>query len=499
MTTEASRGDITSGTHDDVVLLDGLSPGDRELLGGKAYSVNRMRAIGLPVPLAFALPTSVCGVYHQNSRSLPDAMWDQVKSAVTALEDDTGRTFGSGPSPLLVSVRSGAAQSMPGMMDTVLNLGLTPDLVEALTVESGDADWAQNTWSRFRRSYADIVLGDDGGEPPHDPWDQLRAAIGAVFDSWTNERVRAYRERHALGEGGGTAVTVQAMAFGNRDEESGTGVLFSRDPNTGEPVLYGEWLSNAQGEDVVSGESTPIPIAELAQSAPALHAELSRIATVLESEYRDLVDIEFTVESGRLYMLQCRAGKRAPGAAVRIAVDLVGDGVITESEALDRVTEEHVQALAGATRIETTSEPLAVGLGASPGVAHGHVAHDFNEVIALEAEGKQAILATTFTAPDDVPAMFASAGVLTEVGGATSHAALVCREIGLPCVVGAGPGVVDRVSGQVIMFDGNSGKVYADGETGTASASADEHVRTLIGYAEAADAKNHPICRFASK
>lgn len=496
-TASLSNTDSSSSTDHDVVLLDGSSPGDRESLGGKAYSVNRMRALGLPVPLAFALPTSVCGIYHRGSRSLPDAIWQQVEDAVTTLEADTGRTFGAGPSPLLVSVRSGAAQSMPGMMDTVLNLGLTPDLVEVLAQESGDEEWAQNTWERFRRSYADIVLGDEGGDPPTDAREQLRAAIGAVFDSWTNERVRAYRERHALGEGGGTAVTVQAMAFGNRDDRSGTGVLFSRNPNTGEPGLYGEWLANAQGEDVVSGERTPVQIADLGESNPSLYAELSQIAAALETEYRDLVDVEFTVESDRLYMLQCRAGKRAPAAAVRIAVDLAEDGVISAAEALERVTADHVESLAGIMRVDQGDEPLAVGLGASPGVAQGHVAHDFDGVGALAAQGKNAILVTTFTAPDDVPAMFASAGVVTEVGGATSHAALVCREIGLPCVVGAGPGVVERLAGRVITIDGASGKVYAEGAVGSAAAVDDDHVRTLIGYAEAAGATEHPIHRLA--
>ena len=260
-------------THPSVVLLDGAQSGDRDVLGGKAYSVNRMRTLGLPVPPAFALPTHVCGIYHSNDRELPDQVWNEVVEAVRQLEADTGRTFGSGPSPLLVSVRSGAAQSMPGMMDTVLNLGLTPDLVEALAAESGDSAWADDTWSRFQKCYKGIVLAEVSEcapqSPPSDPWEQLRAAIGAVFDSWTNERVRSYRERHNLGEGTGTAVTVQAMVFGNRDDESGTGVLFSRDPSSGEPALYGEWLANAQGEDVVSGEQTPTQIGVLAEQTPS--------------------------------------------------------------------------------------------------------------------------------------------------------------------------------------------------------------------------------------
>lgn len=481
----------------DVIVLDGSHPGDREVLGGKAFSVNRMVRLGLPVPMAFVLPTHVCGRYHDNGRSLPESVWAGVREAIAAMEADTGRTFGAGPSPLLVSVRSGAAQSMPGMMDTVLNLGLTPELVDTLAAESGDEKWAQDTWNRFRRSYAGIVLGDETAEPPADPWEQLRAAIGAVFDSWTNERVRTYRERHNLGTGGGTAVTVQAMVFGNRDQESGTGVLFSRNPNNGKAELFGEWLPDAQGEDVVSGEATPTHITDLVETDPELHAELSRIATILENEYRDLVDIEFTVESGRLFMLQCRAGKRSPRAAFRIAVDLAEAGVISPAEALERVTEEQIDKLANAVQVNGAAQALAEGLGASPGVAHGHVASTFDEVAALNAEGKDAVLVTTFTAPDDVPAMFASVGVLTEIGGATSHAALVCREIGLPCVVGAGAGLVEQLAGKVITIDGETGKVYAEGSVQTGSSDREAYINTMIGYADAVGDADHPVRRLA--
>ncbi|WP_068395780.1 pyruvate, phosphate dikinase [Kribbia dieselivorans] len=478
-----------------VVHLDGSQPGDREVLGGKAYSVNHMRRIGLPVPPAFTLPTAVCGLYHANGRALPDAAWDDVVEAIRALEKDTGRTFGRGPSPLLVSVRSGAAQSMPGMMDTVLNLGLTPDLVDALASESGDPAWAQDTWDRFQRCYSDIVLNGEGTVPV-DAWEQLRSAVGAVFDSWTNERVRAYRERHVLGTGGGTAVTVQAMVFGNRDDQSGTGVLFSRDPSTGEPTIFGEWLANAQGEDVVSGEKTPTPLTDLVESNPVLHADLCRIAETLEAEYRDLVDVEFTVEQGRLYVLQSRAGKRSPHASVRIAVDLFEAGTITAEEALSRVSSDHVDSLANASLIEKEDgEALAIGLGASPGVATGHVAHTFEEVLALVGQGESVILVRTFTAPDDVPAMFQSAGVLTEVGGATSHAALVCREIGLPCVVGAGPGLVGSLAGSVITIDGTTGKVYSEGTVNTSPVAHDPHVLRMIALA--ADDAEHPIHRLA--
>lgn len=491
-------------TDSSVVMLDGTQPGDRAILGGKGYSLNRMRSLDLPVPPAFALPTHVCGLYHTNSRTLPDEIWDEVIKAVRALETDTGRTFGAGPSPLLVSVRSGAAQSMPGMMDTVLNLGLTPELVESLATESGDPTWAQDTWIRFRRCYADIVLGGDKqGEdvdPPADAWEQLRAAIGAVFDSWTNERVRAYRERHNLGGGGGTAVTVQAMVFGNRDDRSGTGVMFSRNPNSGEPELYGEWLANAQGEEVVSGETTPTELNDLAEQQHGLLAELTRVAQTLEAEYRDLVDIEFTVEDDRLYMLQCRAGKRSPQAAVRVAVDLAEAGTITPAEALRRVTAEHVDSLARSTTVMVGDEDtatLATGVGACPGVATGHVARDLDEVMALADEGKEVILVRSSTTPDDTPAMFQSVAVLTEVGGATSHAALVCREIGLPCVVGAGEGLVARLAGQVITIDGTTGKVHAEGSVNTSLAGDDEYVLKLVKYAVACGDSQHPVHRLA--
>lgn len=482
----------------DVIALDGTSTCDRDVLGGKAFSVNRMRGLGLPVPPAFALPTHVCGKYHANSRGLPDDVWAKVLDAVKRLEEETGRTFGRGPSPLLVSVRSGAAQSMPGMMDTVLNLGLTRDLVDVLSAESGDPAWAEDTWRRFGRSYAEIVLGLDEAsahEPPADAFEQLRAAIGAVFDSWTNERVRSYRERHNLGTGGGTAVTVQAMVFGNRDEDSATGVMFSRNPSTGDPELYGEWLANAQGEDVVSGEKTPQPLASLRDSSPSLYSEVEQVASVLERELRDLVDIEFTIESGRLYMLQCRAGKRSPKAAVRVAVDLASEGIITPGEALARVSDDQITSLGSAKTVVTADAPLASGLAASPGVAVGRVARDLDEVAELIDAGHDVVLVRPYTAPDDVPAMFQSVGVVTEVGGATSHAALVCREIGLPCIVGAGEGLVDALTGKIVTIDGTTGNIYEGDVVETPVDPEDPYVRRLIEFAAAEGQADHPVYR----
>lgn len=443
-----------------IVDLDGSRPGDREILGGKAYSVNKMRELGLPVPPAFALTTPLCGEYHENGRTLSDEVWDDVLRHLAQLEKDTGRRFGVGPFPLLVSVRSGAAQSMPGMMDTVLNLGLTEPLRDELARETGDQEWADNTWNRFRESYASIVVGEPGSTPPEDPYQQLRAAIGAVFDSWTNERVKAYRTRHGLGVGAGTAVTIQAMVFGNRDARSGTGVLFSRNPSTGENILFGEWLEQAQGEDVVSGERTPSQLDELKRAMPEQHAELDRLARVLEHDHRDLVDIEFTIESDRLYVLQCRKGKRSAAAAVQVAVDLVHEGLITTTEATDRVTAEQIQALNDREGIMTGSSVVASGTGASPGTATGVAVTDTDEAQKLAADGTAVVLVRPSTAPDDVPAMFESVAVVTEVGGSTSHAALVCREISLPCVVGCGAGTVSDLLGRTITVDGATGNIY---------------------------------------
>ncbi|MGF6883711.1 pyruvate,orthophosphate dikinase [Nocardia sp. GAS34] len=481
----------------DVVALDGVLPGNKEILGGKAYSVNKMRALGLPVPPAFALPIHVCDIYHGNDRALPEHIWQQVLAQLRALEIETGRTFGAGPSPLLVSVRSGAAQSMPGMMDTVLNLGLTPALRDALAIETGNAPWAADTWNRFRDSYTHIVTGMPGTEPPADPCQQLRAAIGAVFDSWTNERVRAYRERHGLGAGGGTAVTVQAMVFGNRDDRSGTGVVFSRDPATGENVLYGEWLDRAQGEDVVSGEKTPLEVRALRADRPELYAEIERIAALLEAEHNDLVDIEFTVESDRLYVLQSRAGKRSPAAAVRIAVDLARTGVISKEEAVQRISTEQAEKLASGGGSRTDLPVLATGTAAGLGVAVGQAVDDIDRALELAARGVPVVLVRPSTSPADVPAMFESIAVVTELGGSTSHAALVCREIGLPCVVGCGTGAMAALAGRTVTVDGASGTVFDGDARDTSDTGIDDHLAELLSYLPAPIPPGHPLAALA--
>ncbi|MFF4596459.1 pyruvate, phosphate dikinase [Amycolatopsis sp. NPDC001319] len=462
-----------------VLPLDGTRPLGRDLVGGKAYSLNRMRSLGLPVPPAFAITVDVCTAYHAGG-TLPDDVWAQVLDHLAHLEERTGRRFGGPGWPLLVSVRSGAARSMPGMMDTVLNLGLTAELRDTLAEQSGDPAWAADTWERFERSYSGIV----GGPPPADPREQLRAAIGAVFRSWFSPRAVSYREHHGITDLGGTAVTVQAMAFGNRDAESGTGVLFSRDPGTGEPGVYGEWLARAQGEDVVSGERTPARLDELARTQPGNHRELLRLAGVLEREYGDMVDVEFTIESGTLYVLQARAGKRTPGAAARIAVDLVGEGLIDVDTALTRVTPaQATQLLETAGAAEGVE--LARGTGAGPGLGVGQVVTDPDEALDAADAGTAVVLVRPFTSPEDVPAMFAAAAVVTEHGGSTSHAALVCREAGIPCVVGCGDGTVDALRGRLVTVDGTTGAVLDGDRASGAGTTVDGPAATLTEWAAA--------------
>jgi pyruvate,orthophosphate dikinase len=488
-----------------ILALDGARPLQRDLVGGKAYSLNQMRRLGLPVPPAFVLATSMCAAYHDNGGNLPAAVWDAVLEQLGRLEQETGRRFGGPGSPLLVSVRSGAAQSMPGMMDTVLNLGITPRLRDVLAAESGDATWAADTWERFRRCYGEIVLADPDAAPPADPYDQLRAAIGAVFASWYNDRVRAYRARHRLGEGGGTAVTVQAMVFGNRGPDSGTGVLFSRDPATGEPRLFGEWLPCAQGDDVVSGVATPEPLSTLAERMPGVHSRLAEIAATVEADLRDLADIEFTIDSGRLYVLQSRAGKRSPAAAVRIAVDLAREGVIDPATAVSRVSREQAESLAATAGVDADAGAVATGLGASPGIATGVAVSDIDQAMELAAAGTPVVLVRPTTAPEDVPAMFGSVAVVTDLGGSTSHAALVCREIGLPCVVGCGTGTSLKLSGHTVTVDGKTGQVYeGDATIAGGAGGLDPYVAALLQFAglspgaEMPDA-DHPLAPFVSR
>jgi pyruvate, orthophosphate dikinase len=468
-----------------VLLLDGSTAYGREVVGNKGASVAEMRTLGLPVPPAFVLPIEECRRFHAGGERLDAELWAAVLEALGQLEHDTGRRLGDPQAPLLVSVRSGAAVSMPGMMDTILNLGMTDAVEHGLARLSGDRAFARETHARFCHDFGHIVLGadldprgpdatadeisgavlaDTGKPVPGDPHEQLQAAIHAVFGSWSSRRAIAYRRHWGIPEHSdtsGTAVIVQAMVFGNLGEHSGTGVLFTRDPMTGERQPYGEWLAGGQGEDVVSGTHDPLPLAALGTELPDVHAQLLDAAGLLEREHRDVQDIEFTVERGRLYLLQSRSAKRSPLAAVRIATDLVSEGTITAEAALARVTPEQVQSVLMPQLPESVSSNATVlvrGAPACPGVAAGIVAMDADAAQALEGS---AVLVRPTTSPEDVAGMIAAAAVVTEHGGATSHAAVLTRALGRPSVVGVGEDATAGWEGREVTVDGSAGIVYA--------------------------------------
>ncbi len=466
----------------------------RNLLGGKGSGLAEMANLGLPVPPGFTITTEVCTFYYANDKRYPKELRAQVDKALAQVGRITGKTFGDMANPLLVSVRSGARASMPGMMDTVLNLGLNDKTVEALAKKSGDRRFAYDSYRRFITMYSDVVLGvghehfeelldhhkerqgysldtdltaddwaalverykkrlqEQRGEPfPQDPHEQLWGAIGAVFGSWMNQRAITYRRLNNLPESWGTAINVQAMVFGNMGDTSATGVAFTRNPSTGEKKLYGEFLINAQGEDVVAGIRTPQEISEAARkeassdkpsmekTLPKAYAELTRIYNVLERHYRDMQDMEFTVEQGKLWMLQTRNGKRTAKAALRIAVELANEGLITKSEAVLRIEPLSLDQL-----LHPTIDPrahrriVATGLPASPGAASGEIVFSSDEAAQLKADGKKVILVRVETSPEDIHGMHAAEGILTTRGGMTSHAAVVARGMGKPCVSGAG-------------------------------------------------------------
>ena len=460
----------------------------RDLLGGKGAGLAEMTAAGLPVPAGFTITTRACLEYFSGGDRFPSGLEEQVYGSMRELERRTGKLFGGSSNPLLVSVRSGACVSMPGMMDTVLNLGLNDSTVEGLAALTGNPRFAWDAYRRFIAMFSNVVLDVDkerfeeaiaarkaelgvqtDPELDADSWksvvalykeivreatgrkfpqgvdEQLKLAVAAVFGSWNSKRAIDYRRFNKIPDDGGTAVSVVSMVFGNMGDDSGTGVAFTRNPNTGERKLFGEYLRNAQGEDVVSGIRTPEHIADLERSQPDVYRQFVDIADRLERHYRDMQDLEFTVESGKLYMLQTRDAKRSAEAAVRVALDLAGEGVIEKTEALRRVDASSLDQLFHA-RIDPTQsyETVAKGLNASPGAAAGEIAFDADTAQAWGEAGREVILVRIETTPDDVHGMFAARGVLTQKGGATSHAAVVARGMGLPCVAGCDALRIDR-------------------------------------------------------
>jgi pyruvate, orthophosphate dikinase len=523
----------------------------RDLLGGKGANLAEMANLGLPVPPGFTIPTSVCTYFYAHGKSYPKELKTQVEKALDHVGRLTGKAFGDSKNPLLVSVRSGGRASMPGMMDTVLNLGLNDVTVEALADRSGDRRFAYDSYRRFITMYSDVVLGfehshfedildtfkdsqgytldtdltgDDwvdlvgrykdavaretGKDFPQDPHDQLWGAIGAVFSSWMNARAVTYRRLHDIPESWGTAVNIQAMVFGNMGETSATGVAFTRNPSTGESRLYGEFLINAQGEDVVAGIRTPQDITEYARkesgsdkasmetAMPEAFKELTRIYTLLEKHYRDMQDMEFTVEQGKLWMLQTRSGKRTAKAALRIAVELANEGLISKKDAVTRIDPASLDQLLHPTIDPSAKrDVIATGLPASPGAASGEIVFSSDEAAKLQADGRKVILVRIETSPEDIHGMHAAEGILTTRGGMTSHAAVVARGMGKPCVSGCGTIRVDYgrgtmsigsrtfKTGDVITIDGSLGQVLA-GRMPMIEPKLSGEFGTLMGWAD---------------
>ncbi|MBS3887255.1 MAG: pyruvate, phosphate dikinase [Dethiobacter sp.] len=500
-----------------VYLFQEGNAGMRELLGGKGANLAEMTNIGLPVPPGFTVSTAACREYFRCGQQLWDGLRQECMAALADLETVTGKRIGDKENPLLVSVRSGSVFSMPGMMDTVLNLGLNQETVEGLATVSGNPRFAYDCYRRFIQMFADVVLKveryhferaleekkhelgvkDDTAldaaalqaliarylqivtretkQPfPQDPLEQLMLSVRAVFDSWYNQRAMVYRQIHRLPDHLGTAVNVQVMVFGNMGEDSGTGVAFTRNPSNGNKELYGEFLINAQGEDVVAGTRTPLPIAKMNEYMPALYQQFVKLSALLENHYRDLQDIEFTVERGTLYLLQTRNGKRTAAAAVKTAVNMAEEGLLSRDEALLRVNPAQLDHLLH-RRIDPDAilTPIARGLPASPGAASGQIVFDADETERLAGEGVKVILVRPETTPDDIHGIVAAQGILTSRGGMTSHAAVVARGMGKSCVTGSEEINIDLTAktmavnglifhaGDIISIDGSSGEVYA--------------------------------------
>ncbi|MDC3235039.1 pyruvate, phosphate dikinase [Candidatus Puniceispirillum sp.] len=524
-----------------------------DLLGGKGANLAEMSGIGLPVPPGFTISTNVCTHFYAHDKTYPDALDQQVRSSIAKIEVETGTEFAEPTNPLLVSVRSGARASMPGMMDTVLNLGLNDATVVGLARKANDRRFAFDSYRRFIQMYGDVVMGVDHGlfedaledmkmqrgvledteltgedlqalvatyknivqgevdeAFPQDPWQQLWGAVGAVFTSWMNARAITYRRLNNIPAAWGTAVNVQAMVFGNMGDDCATGVAFTRDPSTGENCFYGEFLINAQGEDVVAGIRTPLPLTKaerakaggdapsMQEAMPGVFSQLDSVRKKLEGHYRDMQDLEFTVQQGVLYMLQTRSGKRTAEAALRMAVEMADEGLITRDEALCRIDPNALDQLLHPTLDPTTEKIiLARGLPASPGAASGKIVLNADRAEEMAAGGEQVILVRLETSPEDIHGMHAAAGILTARGGMTSHAAVVARGMGRACVSGASDVRFDEISGKVfiadrilgegdiITIDGSSGEVY-NGEVDTIQPKMSASFATVMGWADEA-------------
>ncbi|RFD26604.1 pyruvate, phosphate dikinase [Mycobacterium uberis] len=458
-----SNQHAATSTEHSVVLLNGDAHQSREILGGKGHSINAMRRHQLPVPPAFCITTEVGGRYLTAPEPTMEAIWDDVLDRMRWLEAETSRTFGRGPRPLLVSVRSGAAQSMPGMMDTILDLGINTPVEQALAAADTSLiahTFARDTRLRFTRTYRRIVGESDPLST--DPYTQLRAGIESVFSSWNSPRAVAYRTHYGLDDQGGTAVIVQAMVFGNQGANSGAGVLFSRNPITGGSEPFGEWLPGGQGDDVMSGLVDVQPITALRDDKPAVYDELMDAASHLERLGSDVQEIEFTVEDGKLWLLQTRTAERSAQAAVRLALQLRYEGLIDDAEALRRVTPAHVETVLLPPlrqEIRLAAPLLAKGMPACPGVVSGKAYTEVDKALDAAEAGEQVILVRNHTRPEDVLGMLAAQGVVTEVGGVASHAAVVSRELGRVAVVGCGQGTVASLAGKQITVDGDEGEV----------------------------------------
>ena len=513
----------------------------RNLLGGKGANLAEMTHIGLPVPQGFTITTEACTQYYEDGRQINDSIMAEIMENITKMEEITGKKFGDHENPLLVSVRSGARASMPGMMDTILNLGLNEEVVEVMAKKSGNARWAYDCYRRFIQMYSDVVMevgkkyfeelidkmkeekgvkldveltAEDlkelanqfkaeykakiGSDFPSDPKEQLIGAIKAVFRSWDNPRANVYRRDNDIPYSWGTAVNVQAMAFGNMGDDCGTGVAFTRDPATGEKKLMGEFLTNAQGEDVVAGVRTPMPIAEMANKFPAAFKQFEEVCQILENHYHDMQDMEFTIENEKLYMLQTRNGKRTAQAALQIAVDLVKEGHKTKEEAVLMIDPRNLDTLLHPqfdAKVLKSATPMGRGLGASPGAACGQVVFSAEDAEAWNNAGKKVVLVRLETSPEDITGMKAAQGILTVRGGMTSHAAVVARGMGKCCVSGCGEINMDEENkrftlagktyneGDFISIDGSTGAIY-DGIIPTVDAEISGNFGTIMGWAD---------------